>query len=93
MEQIKTQKLQEIVNKGRNTITNKTENSFVKTQIFDFEKVDINSESENTILFLSIEEAVNVIYESGVTVTKTEIENVLKSKLGNIQTEFRLSFF
>lgn len=89
----KVEKLRNIVINGRNKISDQKENSFTTTPIFDFELTDINLESENSIIFKSIDEAVTVIKESGVTSSESEIKTILETKIGNISSDFKLNFF
>jgi hypothetical protein len=89
----KVNKLKLIVLNGEKQATEKTNSSLTLVPYFDFDLIDVNNELKNSIVFDSINEAVIVFKEAGVTANESEIKNTLLNKTSNINSNFRLRFF
>lgn len=91
----KREKLFEILNKAKDYLKDKSSNSFSTTKSFDMEVIDINNEIENSMVFESLNEATNLIFDL-IQNNKDGIYNHIKKSLTekglNTDNEFRVLF-
>lgn len=94
MEKTKKEKLAKILSNAKHYKINETQNSFSTSASFGFEVIEKNNDIENSILFNSLSEAVEIVSKFAQQNTeeevKTNLKNLILAKNINFSDEFRL---